>query len=572
MENRERNVNGLDALRALDPAQNLEVDLSAMRAKVAALMSAEGLAFDAEVPAVVEPLDSPEIPADAKSDNVISLEAHRQANPLRRNWLIGLSAAAAAAVVGFTGWATLFPQSDGEGPVTPGTTGPGSSQPRLQASGASLAVPGAEERLSEVGAVDFVAAKEFSSQATKAPAYRVTKGKAVSSGEVQKVAQSLGMRGPVQKSGSGYTVKDSSGATLTVTVGELTSLSFNNPSAVHMVCVPVNPGDGNVALPNPNQTKTPSPATSSPSTAPSATPSPAPSEAPSQIELPPSDPTPTTKPPVATPTETPTESVPPAVRPGVPSPRTTPTETAGEMSVPSEPQVYNYSPAESQSGSVVEIGELHVWVYSATVNSDSTSGSTNSAGETPEPTVSDKVEVQSTQSPSPKPTDCVMKVAGEAPSTEKALAEVAKVASSLGATVVSSQAGVSQKDGLTTVDVPVKMPGQAQAQTWRAVVSSQGLASIRANLGKETKLGDYQVISEKEAVNRLNNPAYGPLDVFDPSGKATVKITGKIELVDAKLTNAPVKQKDGAIVSMPVYQLTDTQGKIWTVLAVADSK
>ena len=77
------------------------------------------------------------------------------------------------------------------------------------------------------------------------------------------------------------------------------------------------------------------------------------------------------------------------------------------------------------------------------------------------------------------------------------------------------------------------------------------------------------MISPAQAVKRLNDPKFGPLDVYDPKGAGT-KINGKIELVEATLTNAPIKQKNGSILSMPVYQITDTAGRVWTVLAVAD--
>lgn len=581
MDNHASFMGGLESLHELDPAQNLEIDIDALRAKIATKMQAQGLEFN-----LASEQTQPGIKvAGDKPNNVVSLQSRRAAS-MRRNWLIGLSAAAAVAAVGFTGWNNLYPSSGQlSNPGSSSNTSTSPASPRIEAASANSVVPGAVERLSEVGTVDFVAVQDFSTTPTKAPAYRLSEGTEVSSGEVQKVADSLGIKGAVKKNDSGFTVKDSTGATLTVTVGELTSLDFSNPAAVRMECVPVTPGDGNIELPNPERPKTPStrpsqdPQADVPQTTPSGTPNNnVPAEDPQQIELPQTKPTAPSRP-VATPTETPTETVPPAVRPGAMSPRKSdaiPSENPETAEL--NTQAYSYYLANPQNVAALQNGELRTGRTLRTPEpspqpSETAPAQTPNARVAPSATssASEQAEAQATQSPSPNPTNCVMKVVGNAPSTERALEEVSKVATSLGATIVSSQVGATQKDGLTTVDVPVKMPGQKQAQTWRAVVSADGLASVRANLGKETKLGDYKVISQKQAVERLNDPEFGPIDVFDPAGKADTKIVGKVELVDVKLANAPVKQKDGTIISMPVYQLLDTQGRIWTVLAVADA-
>lgn len=566
-------MNGLTALHELDPAQGMKVDTAALRTLVSQKMLEQGLVFSPTPGAGSGSLQSP-----CTSGNVVAFKP-RRANA-GRNWLIGLSTVAAATVVGITGWTTVYPQITE--PETPEATKPSSSEtaPTLSAAGVNSAAPGAGVRLSGVGKVDFVSATKFSTTPAKAPAYKLSEGKTVSSREVQKVADTLGLKGSVEKNGSGFTVKDSSGATLTVVVGDLTSLDFNNPTAVHMVCVPVVPGDGHVELPNPKATRSPlrSP---SPSAPPAVTPASPVTPAnpgsvtpmsPRRIELPHH---PSGLKPEVTPTETPVETVPPAVRPVM-----KPTQEAPEPKQVQEPSKdtktrtgYPSRPNKENKGNTAETGEVYYRELTARSDTDSPALPSASAGETgDDPTAastSTDAEVQSRQSPDPAPTNCVMKVAGEAPSRTEALAEVSKVANSLGATVVSAQAGVTQKDGLTTVDVPVKLPG-ASPQNWRAVVSANGVASIRANLGKETKLGDYRVISQQQAVERLNDPKYGPIDVFDPTGRITAKITGKIELVEAKLSNAPIKQKDGTTVSLPVYHLVDTEGRVWTVLAVVD--
>lgn len=530
------NPDVLQQLRALDPAREVLVDVTSLRAKVAAKMAAEGLDFEASNSTASTdasaPSQSPQSATAPGSDNVVDLASRRPS--WKRNWLIGLSAAAAVAAVGITGWNQLVPDPQAPTP-TISTSDKATNSPRLSAA-ASL-IPGAAQRLSEVGDVSFVAGAALSTQSTTAPAYRLGAGTKMSTQQVQQMAQSLGMGGNVQKSAAGYTVSGPNGATLQVVVGELTYMSFDNPAAVQMECVPVTQGDGNVELPSPratptNPTKKPSTSPSPNVETPTAQPTPTPDE---PIELPKPEPS---KQVTTEPTDTPAEPLPPAVRPDL--------ETMA--SAPG---------AKSSTGeSSVEIGELHVLV-------------TTTPEPSPQTSTEEEAQPQATRSATPKDPGCVMRAVGSAPTTSQALAEVQKVAAALGAQVLSAQAGATSKDGITTVDVPVVLPGQEQAQNWRAVVTANGVASIKANLGKETKVGDYQVISPAQAVKRLNDPKFGPLDVYDPKGAGT-KINGKIELVEATLTNAPIKQKNGSILSMPVYQITDTAGRVWTVLAVAD--
>lgn len=546
MDHHTEEISGLEALHSLDPARNLSVDLDSLRAKVAAQMESTGLNFAAQPPTHVVPVEA----ADTQTPvaEVVSLAVRRHTLAVRRNWLVGLSAAAAATVVGVTGWSVFSLGGFGEG-TNPGDGVVITDGSFISAAGAEMVIPGASQRLENVGDVEFVAAGNFSTASTQAPISRVGKGANVSADQVQKVADSLGMSGSVKRDGAGFTVTDTKGATLTVTVGQLTSLSFDNPSAVRMECVPVQPGDGTVELPNPDATKqptgSPTPSSKTPTPTVSETPGSTPSEPSGRVELTP-PPTPQWTP---TPTETPTETVPPAVRPEAPEPSHSGTTGAS--------QEVETSSLASLSAPTVEVGQLQV-LRIVTQTSDP-------SGALP----TESVEPQATQKPSPGPTPCVMKVAGDAPSAEKAIAQVEKVAASLGATVMSHSAGTSQKDGLTTVSVPVKMPGQSSVQNWKAVVSETGVASIRANLGKETKIGEYKVISEAQAVQRLNDPKYGSLDVRNQQGLPE-KIDGRIDLVSARLVSQPIKQKDGSILDLPVYLLTDSQGRVWTVLAVAE--
>lgn len=546
MDHHTEEMSELEALHSLDPARNLSVDLDSLRAKVAAQMESAGLTFAAQPPTHVVPVET----ADTQTPvaEVVSLAVRRHTLAVRRNWLVGLSAAAAATVVGVTGWSVFSLGGFGEG-ANPGDGVVITDGSFISAAGAEMVIPGASQRLENVGDVEFVAAGNFSTASTQAPISRVEKGAKVSADQVQKVADSLGMSGSVKRDGAGFTVTDTKGATLTVTVGQLTSLSFDNPSAVRMECVPVQPGDGTVELPNPDASKqptgTPTPSSKTPTPTVSETPGSTPSEPSGRVELNP-PPTPQWTP---TPTETPTETVPPAVRPEAPEPSHSGTTGAS--------QEVETSSIANLSASTVEVGQLQV-LRIVTQTADP-------SGALP----TESVEPQATQKPSPGPTPCVMKVAGDAPSAEKAIAQVEKVAASLGATVMSHSAGTSQKDGLTTVSVPVKMPGQSSVQNWKAVVSETGVASIRANLGKETKIGEYKVISEAQAVQRLNDPKYGSLDVRNQQGLPE-KIDGRIDLVSARLVSQPIKQKDGSILDMPVYLLTDSQGRVWTVLAVAE--
>lgn len=612
-------------LRAADPYRGAAplpaVDLARLRTKVDAILAADGAVSPSS-----QTRPSSQTAAEARTSGpavagggagaagagaagdggaqVISLAARRKA----RRWVASVGAAAAAAAVGLVAMAGGY--------FAPGNAGlsadpsPSDSQPgrsganRADQPFGDLTVLGADEHLEQVGEVQFEAAGSFSTERTQAPAFKVTQSVEVSTGEVAGVARSLGLSGEVTKTGAGYTVSGAGGARLVVTVGKLTSLTYSNPSAMRMECVPVAGESGNVTLPNQSPSATPSnpasprPTTTSPrptTTAPSV---PAPS-----ISVTPLQPGVTLEPSTS---PDPDAEVAPPVRPDLQpsspsaSPETSPSATtaqtesavaaavdpAGQVKV----EVANTLPALTPAPSATTYSAstyAGVIVPNSTVPrsalatpapalaqaaspspNPSTDGETG--GENSGVTGGNVTEGSTMVTPTPDTPNCVMQVAGQAPSKEQAVAEVAKVAQALGASVVAQAAGAQSANGVTTLSVPVQMPGQEAPLTWKATVTSNGVATISASLGNTKKIGAYQVISEAEAVARLNDPDFGPLDVTVPAG-GSKKISGDVKLVSAQLSTAPVKQKDGTFLSLPVYLITDDQGRVWTVLAVAEA-
>lgn len=540
------------------------------------------------VQAAVGKLDRDNTATGQHEAQVIPLAAGgaKRSRRLRR-WAVSLSAAAAVAAVGVSatvwqGWLGRERSNDQSDILVVSPTGEHSKETSLQLG--DLADPTAQERLNQVGDVKFVAGGAFSGQPTTAAGFELKTNKSVSSKDVSQVARSLGMGGQVKKTAGGYQVKGAKGESLVVTVGKLTSLTYSNPAAMRMECVPsgvvLEPnGQGGTAnqvdlpplnplQPAPGNSNAPAPGTITQPARPSEKPT-----VPDGPTLQPSVPA------------TPTETLPPPVMPGEYTPEADLSPAPGLDPAPNE-GTPNPTPTGGMRPQRIDTAQTtnqplrRVWLrWNHLETTPGPAGPQNGAGADNTGTANGGSNLPTTDpgqlAATTDPGACVMRVSGQAPSAQKALQEVQKVAASLNAKLVSPRASVQSADGLTQVSVPVQMPGQKDTTLWRATVSERGVATINANLGAMTKLGDYKVISQSEALRRLNDPKFGPLDVYDPAGGPAggndTKINGQISLRKATLSTAPVKQKDGSLLSLPVYLFQDIQGRVWTVLAVADN-
>jgi hypothetical protein len=138
--------------------------------------------------------------------------------------------------------------------------------------------------------------------------------------------------------------------------------------------------------------------------------------------------------------------------------------------------------------------------------------------------------------------------------------------------------------------------GQRVDQAWSVELSDEGIVSASGALAELVALGDYPVVSEQEAFERLSDPRFGPQMTIMPAaarddavtteewvppteppaapepGEAVSWPVNDIEIVEARLGLASQWQPDGSVLVVPAYEFTDPDGGTWSVIAVADSK
>ncbi len=174
---------------------------------------------------------------------------------------------------------------------------------------------------------------------------------------------------------------------------------------------------------------------------------------------------------------------------------------------------------------------------------------------------------------------------------------------------------------MTTVNAFQVIDSQRTGVTWSATFLGGGVQSFYGPLAPLVSLGDYAVVSENDAVARLNDPRFGaswggvmPLaattdlagarasgEVASGTGGASSSDTGtssdvvepapsdiptvpptlepgapvpwpvtEVTITGARLGLALQWLTDGAAVLLPAYELTDDDGGTWSVIAVAD--
>lgn len=145
--------------------------------------------------------------------------------------------------------------------------------------------------------------------------------------------------------------------------------------------------------------------------------------------------------------------------------------------------------------------------------------------------------------------------------------------------------------------------GQRIDQSWSLELTDGGIVSAYGALAELVNLGDYPVVSEQEAFERLSDPRFGaqvtamPLAIREqgietadgwtatpewvppteppatPADGASVAWpVNDVEIVSARLGLASQWQPDGSVLVVPAYEFTDAAGGTWSVIAVADAK
>ncbi|QEO15512.1 hypothetical protein FLP10_14545 [Agromyces intestinalis] len=148
------------------------------------------------------------------------------------------------------------------------------------------------------------------------------------------------------------------------------------------------------------------------------------------------------------------------------------------------------------------------------------------------------------------------------------------------------------------------LDGQRLDQAWWLELTADGVYSASGSLAELVPLGDYPIVSEQAAFERLSDPRFGaqlgvmplaaearadvavgdqvspdvPVTWEPPTEPPAVPAAGAIvswpvhdvEIVEARLGFATQWQHDGSVLVVPAYAFTDAGGGIWSVIAVAD--
>ena len=142
--------------------------------------------------------------------------------------------------------------------------------------------------------------------------------------------------------------------------------------------------------------------------------------------------------------------------------------------------------------------------------------------------------------------------------------------------------------------------GQRTDQGWYLELAEDGIVNASGSLAETVQLGDYPIVSEQEAFERLSDPRFGaqvtaipfaaqeakaadadqPVEWVPPTEPPAIPSDGTalswpvndVEIVDARLGLATHWQPDGSVLLVPAYEFTDAAGGTWSVIAVADAK
>jgi hypothetical protein len=140
--------------------------------------------------------------------------------------------------------------------------------------------------------------------------------------------------------------------------------------------------------------------------------------------------------------------------------------------------------------------------------------------------------------------------------------------------------------------------GQRVDQPWTVELTAEGVVSASGSLAPIVSLGDYPVVSEQQAFERLSDPRFGAQQTAMPlalrtaeqstaptptdaptqppalpgSGASPSWPVNDVQIVSARLGLASQWQPDGSVLVLPAYELTDSDGGTWSVIAVADAK
>ena len=217
--------------------------------------------------------------------------------------------------------------------------------------------------------------------------------------------------------------------------------------------------------------------------------------------------------------------------------------------------------------------------------------------------------------PLPEPRlDCTTTAIGDAPQGEAAIAKARDLMASVGLDAAAfeyeaQESGLPQSSYVNAFQV---VAGERTGAMWSIGLVGDGVQSLNGSLALMVDLGTYDVVSANTAVERLTDPRFGasyggpimyaamkgavtddPAATQDlgatsvspeiaPAPARTVPPTPRpgdafawpvteVTLTSARLGLTMHTSPDGATVLLPAYELSDADGQVWSVIAVADS-
>lgn len=199
-------------------------------------------------------------------------------------------------------------------------------------------------------------------------------------------------------------------------------------------------------------------------------------------------------------------------------------------------------------------------------------------------------------------TDCAQDLPA-APTGDAAKAEAADLLRALGVDPAAYELEAMADTGspaLAQVTAHLVVDGQRSGVAWNVSLVGDGVQSLWGSLAPLVELGDYDVVSPRAAVERLGDPRFGASGGIVPfaademaraeSGAEIAPAPDEVPTVpatpdfgplawpvedvtieSARLGLALTTLPDGAAVLLPTYELSSSDGRTWTVVAVADA-